>query len=671
MNKHRDFEISLKVFEIRLAVAVVSISTYLWVRPRLGAPSAWSVILELSGLIVLSVAIARVSQVNSPSKVLSQVVVGVVIALSIAHRTIHDRIPSYWTGFGWQVLALALTLTSLAVVCGKIESGRHIDATKRNRLPTHRTLAPWFAGFVILWTLPSVIQPMDAWLKVGDSTEKVLDEIAGWVTGNIPGVDTSWVHGSLLGAPLFPLGFLNGRGDWKIVIVVLYVNFLVLLMPLILARIICQSVPKVGFPAALAVSMTSLVVSGPRLPITSGSYWVPANTSLFQELSFLSRGLLPLAIGCLIGSKWFAKKSSSQSVVLGALCAAATFNNIEYGAPAAAAGLLVLITPSPSIRIARVKILQWVGAFLILSVCLTFPGLTRGGDWVGRRVGAFLDVMTGNSTAHSNNAGSSIPYFGLPTIVIALAVLGAGLFWGAVRFQATTRTQSGSALRISGFFSLWTLLSAPYFLNGGGQGGARTQFLMVPLVAMVAGMLGLFSLGERTSRDPSQVQLRPRRSRISEIPLSLILISSLLVASILNSPNGLYEWRRLQSPSGLRVLDEWSPSRLHNIDPSAYLKMARKFDTESKVGWWYSFGNGVQILTDIENLLGVSGYETMRTARQLRLGCEPLLRFDKKIVFASATENVTLLDCEGISADMISPPDENGIAVYVIRPDTP
>ena len=102
-------------------------------------------------------------------------------------------------------------------------------------------------------------------------------------------------------------------------------------------------------------------------------------------------------------------------------------------------------------------------------------------------------------------------------------------------------------------------------------------------------------------------------------------------------PNGIFEWRRVQTPaSANQHLDEWSPDRLDWIRPSLIPELVEPFGGVKFVGWWFVYGNAIEALTGVENLLGTTGYETTRTSSQLSLACEPLIRSEKQYVISGS-----------------------------------
>jgi hypothetical protein len=567
-------------------------------------------------------------------------------------------------GFGKSIAIISLGFASASVIFFAW-SRRHASLSLAALVQFLPKAQRVMGSLVVLWTLPSLLQPMDALLNVGDSTEKVLDEIAGWATGNIPGANTSWVHGAFLGIPMLPLNLIEGHGDWKIVVIMLYVNGLVVAVPVVMALIISKCLPKLELVIALAISMTAVTISGD-----------PRNTSLFQELSFLARGFMPVLLGfvtlVLFGNVAVNGRPRSRGLVLlGLLASITALNNYEYGGGAALTvlGISALVAPPDQSRVRQFAIAS--SGFLSGLIAASAYGAFFGGNWIARRLGAWYDVVIGEASQHSNSGGSSIPTLGVPALYFALSLSVLAYVLHSPRKVWTVSSISGL------YFSLWSLLSAPYFLNGGGQGAFRTQFLLIPVLLLVVSVAGMMqdsvepSVGFQSQiEDVSQQGWRDltRFEPFSMMPLALL--AALSVASVVQTPNSLLELRRVQtSEPGYRNLDEWSPERLDWISPEGVRQLAEQYGGAANVGWWFSYGNAIELLTGVENLLGVSGWETMRSNSQSALGCQPILSTDKPYVISIKGAESMLAKCRGLVARPITSPNEDQLVVYSIKSD--
>jgi hypothetical protein len=644
-----------------LALSVVV--SWLWIRPDfvdISTPS--SVAVEWAGLVGLMISSLYLPvPLGKNFRMVIALSLSVLIIGSVWSSEQLKGYPHYWAGFGPRVAFATIVVSAVWLGFEWLKSRSYLRA-RSELFDLLRPLEPVIGVAAILWTLPTLMQPMDSLLNVGDSTEKTLDEITGWVVGNVPAVDSSWVHGALLGLPLAPLQFIDGHGEWKTVIVMLYVNGLLLAVPVIMASIVRLCLPTVSKYVALSITMTSVSISGQ-----------PINTSVFQELSFLARGWLPLVLGFVtvkvFGKSHFNCKIDTKRIVfLGSLAGVTLLNNYEYGVGAAFAAMAVGVVVSPSTQL-RLKQVSWllvgfgtaVGAFLAL-------GALRGGNWIGRRLGVWYDVLLGQGGQHSNSAGSPIPGLGLPSLYFALIVTGIAV---GLRCAAGNSWRSVSAAGATSlYFGVWSLMSSPYFINGGGAGAFRTQFLMIPVTLLVTSIVGLarFNADGEVSISPigGRMSIQWWSAATKQVErLPVILLCSALVVSILQVPNGVREWRRVQTPQSVdRHLDEWSPERLDWIRPERVLELVAPFGGESEVGWWFSYGNAVELLTGVENLLGTTGWETMRSESQSKLGCEPLLRSPKRYVITLSIAKSQIEKCRGEQARAVTLVGEDGLVVF-------
>ena len=643
-----------------IAAAAVVIPWFAVRKDILGAPSGTTVLLEWLGLIALTVGLYFLRR-QGPVRmaVPTALALTALIVRSIIDTQGFDAIaqtyPEYWWGFGSRVLVATLILALMAVGL-QVSSGELLPQNGTRARTIIRSLKTIISHGAIGWTLPSILQPMDAWLNMGDSTEKVLDELTGWTVGNLPGMHTSWQHNSLLGLPLLPLSFVEGFGAAKVIIVVLYVNALVLIIPILMGTVISRVVPQIGKIPAFAFSLIAVSISGS-----------PGNSSLFQELSFLARGFMPIALGSLAiyifgrdmqASRW-------QVAIFGVLAGVSLMNNYEYGFGAAVAALAIVVVSSPTVLLAiRLTRMFLIGSILVV-VAVTIPAVLEGGDWVNLRLGIWADVLNGTSGVHSNNADSWPPAFGLPALCFILGVVGASVGLRGLRSGQGNRLSRSAAVS-SLYFGVWVVASAPYFLNGGAAGAFRTQFLFIPFALLAFSMLGVACtpiLKERRDRVWSGAKSPELLARVP-----IVLLCSLVLAAVVQVPNGLKEWQRVQTPNLKgKTEDEWSPQRLDWIRTEKVIELANEFGGPKEVGWWYSYGNAMEAVTGIENLLGTTSFEAMRTIGQLSLGCEPLKKTQRAYVISIEEAADWIQSCGLQSVRAVTSANKSGLVVYEIE----
>jgi len=660
--RFRTMSENLAIRDVNSRLMIASVVVVLWLAVRkhiLGDPSGLSVLLEWLGLIALTVGLYFLRR-QGPIRM----AVPIALALTaLIMRSIIDTqgssapaqtYPEYWWGFGGHVLVAALVFALVSV--GALDFRGQLDSPSSTRLQNIiRYLKTIISLGAIGWTLPSIVQPMDAWLNLGDSTEKVLDELTGWTVGNIPAVHTSWSHNSLLGFPLLPLSFVEGFGAAKVIIVVLYANALVMIIPKLMGTVISRVVPQIGMLPAFAFSLIVVSISGS-----------PGNSSLFQELSFLARGFMPIALGslavCMFGRDMQA--SRWQVAIFGVLAGLALMNNYEYGFGAVVAALVIVVVSSPTVPLAIRSTRMFLIGSILVVVAVTIPALMQGGNWVNRRLGTWADVIAGDARVGSNNAGSWPPAFGLPALCFVLGVVGASVGLRGLRSVRENRLSRSAAVS-SLYFGVWVVASAPYFLNGGTAGAFRTQFLFIPVALLAFSLFGVACtpiLKERRDHVWSRAKSSESLARVP-----IVLLCSLVLAAVVQVPNGLKEWQRVQTPNLKgKTEDEWSPQRLDWIRTEKVIELANEFGGPKEVGWWYIYGNAMEAVTGIENLLGTTAFEGIRTIRQRSLGCEPLMKTQKAYVISLEGIADRIQSCGLQSVRAVTSANEDGLVVYQI-----
>ena len=569
--------------------------------------------------------------------------------------------PMYWTGFGRNVASIALTTVLVFCLFSwwiATRSERSRKFTRSRHLSNARVVV---ASIAVLWLLPSILQPMDAWLNIGDASQIVLEEIAGWANFHVPGFHQAAVYSSMLGLPLLPLSLLKGFSDEKIVLIVLYVNLLVLLVPITVAAILRKLQPKLLRIEAFAASLIAVSMSG---AMTDG-HFMSANTSLFRELSFLSRGLLPLVLGYLLVTTFSRRANSLKSLSLFAfLCSITALNNFEFGFGAVLAAVVTFFIVGSSYTDNLKKALRLVfGIFLCLFAFIVLGGLS-GGKWFEYRLGAFNVLVSGESKNLHQGLGI-ISAFGFVPISFALAVacLVIGLQFARIETQNDHQRQVATTLV---YFSCWTIFAAPYYLNAGSLGGPGAQFYLPTFLILVTAMAGISN--KKFLGDAKPKLRKFNKHLVPSIPLMFAI--GICIGAVTQAPNGLREWRRVQLPvAQTKWVDEWSPHNLDFIDVSMVTSIANSWGGPENVGWWWQHGSAIEILTGVENLVGVTGFETVRSASMLELACDPLVRSKKIYVISFQTLGSVMNRCEGLSATQVSELYDFNFVVYEIERD--
>lgn len=644
-----------RVINVRLFVTLAVLIPWVAIRRQLFDQISIQVaFFEFVGLVILSVIVTRPKITSVAATKLSAVVVLILLFYSVFNRPELSQWPQYWSGFGQGVALVGGAVTVAAFALFYLMQGK-LRLANVVRSPLCK-VSNLLGVAVTAWTFPSIVQPMDGFLNLGDGTEKVLDEIAAWVTGSVPGVHLGWGHNTLLGAPLWPLSLIDGYGESKIVAIALWVNFLVIVMVLVIAALMRRLIPQLPFWFSISVALISVTISGS-----------PINTSLFQELNYLARLLMPLLLGyALIGqSNWTDPVKSFQIWGVSLLSALVFWNNIEFGAPAALSCVFVLLFASSNKADAWRRFAVFAGVHTAVVLFGIAIGIAQGGNWLERRLGVAGGFRSPGSMGVHNNTGP-IPAFGMITVTLALAVVSIAIVVTSRR-DPNLRTVNEASIKLSLYLGLWTIFSSTYLFYGVGGGAFRSQMYLVIffLLTLSVGSMVFAHVGWVTGGTQKTFVNFQKRDFLDFAPVVFLL--SVMLSSVLQSPNGLSEWRRIQTPQVLnRHLDEWSPERFDWITPSAVLAIADSFGGVDEVGWWFSYGHAIEIMTGIENLLGTTSFEHAFRSGTDKQSCRPVLRTYKTLVIThvSAVSYFTVCD---LNFEVLSQANDEGFVVLEVQ----
>jgi len=279
----------------------------------------------------------------------------------------------------------------------------------------------------------------------------------------------------------------------------------------------------------------------------------------------------------------------------------------------------------------------------------------------------FVAVLSGEGSTLSAGSVRDIPALGIASLTYSVAVAAVALAARIIRNRSTQRIEPAASVAL--YFGLWVLFAAPYTLNAGGNGAFGAQFHMIPLAILSVSLFRLFRQSEKSVSNSTAL-----RSRLGYLQRMLLLVPvsflvTLVIAAGLSSPNGLTEWRRVQTPvSDQKWTDEWSTERLDWISPSEVVALANEAGGVSQVGWWFSHGNAIELLTGIENLLGTSVFEGAVKGNAIRnQACEPITRSSLRYVITDQRYVAILGDCVNVEVSSVSSANEDGMVLVTLE----
>jgi len=532
----------------------------------------------------------------------------------------HGRFPYLWQGFGLKIVLLAtlMTLPMMSRVPNLIHSFMNTRINLKRAISITGLLA------IVVLYIPSLIQPGWGITNMGDATHQVLEEISGPIVGNFPGVNAVSTYTTLLGIPLLPMRWFNLDNQIKMSIVLAWVNLLVIATPVFMVLIVRRlSRSKSWFWSALVVIPT-LMVSGD---------WAAASTNA-ESLSMIpGRTLLPIVLGYFLiktVSTLQDPQSSNVPVFIGAFGVAVAMNNIEFGLPALASMMLVLLVmgffDQRSFR-SFGKVCFGIVIGFIAYVMFSF--VVDGTYDFKFRIGSYAGKPYSPSEI--------FPVISVHNVLLALfgSAIVSGIYRLRLAKKATTSSDFGVAT-CAIYFGIWGFTSFPYCSYRCVEGlYMSTQIYLVPAI-MCACALVLLHIPTLSSLSEFEIKKRIRYA-------PLLFLCAFSVTTLLQVPNPRDEWRRLSnsatstewSSTALRgVPDQWNSETIDWISTNVIREFALQIGNKN-IGYFGYMGNSVELATGIDNLTRINSGEVLQikgTDQIRKLACVGVDQKEKEFI---------------------------------------
>ena len=539
----------------------------------------------------------------------------------------------FWTGYGLRPFATSLALvTTFFLLRGfNLKPASFANSWAKSSLTT-------LALAIILLYAPLLYQPPNGLLNLGDTTYHVIDELLAPYTGHLPYSDYSPQYTGMLGVLLLPLRLLSIEGAHVMIIVVLISNLFNLLLPL-LATLVVRALHRGASRIILfAACITTCFASGEF----NGS------STMLKEFSYFAR-LVPVLLAILLLALSFGHQRKESRVLfccVGIFTAISVLNNADVGL---AFGIVVFVT-------------------LILSTiwrAVEAPALGRIASWFALTVVAYflVGIALGRPFKLSSYLGLRLhsprdlygpfPFHAFGSHILVLAICACAIAVGIRRLRhGGDQGNYANAIvyLITGLFILAMLI----------------RFVIRPIPQGISGLLiptfipGAMLVIEGLQRLPKVLN---SKSAFQFLPL--LVVGALPIGAIWQVANPIDELRRVSgeyygttdwSTTPGRVADGYSPEALALQDDFVrqVSRVASTLPHEGSVGYFGIYGNTVQVLTGIQNYLGIPAPESLRFGgNQIELACQPLLTNapDYLIVYG------TNLPCKGYVVDVERPTD--------------
>ena len=575
----------------------------------------------------------------------------ILITLSIASVQPWSRISRLATyDYLWDGFGIRITIVMLVVAAAFL-----ISTSIRTRFDYERTILKFkkyvnviFLPISFFMYLPSLIQPSNGIINLGDASYIVLEETVGPLVGKFPGLNFLNLYTSVLGLPLLFFGAIDVSPKLIMNFVIVYMNVLTVLVPIILVLIIRLFIRNIPLGIIVLCTLSILQISGG---------WGSASAMSESWSRMPGRTLLPLLAFMVLGSlssEKYMKQWRMRTVLLGCISMLALLNNFEFGVPAFLASLIVLCLVATGHRINSI-------IHAILGACICLVG------YIMLAVISLSDIDLRYRFAIFASKGFNTAQFKLPVISslnLCLALLFASAALGIrtlLRLEVTTDVsiEKWKAGIAASFFGLWGLFSFSYFASGSTGASQLIFIFVIPVCASVhvlcRGHIQIFGMPTRSNS-----------ARNLTLSIPFMLLVSLPLAALLQAPPAKDEIKRVlgradvpgwSSVPGRAKADVWSSTQLDFFYADELVQVVTDLGLKSNVGYFGYLGNSVEIATGITNLTGAASLEVATSNGMKELVCLPIYRSEKKYVISMMTTSL----CPGL----LKYREVNGWTVYV------
>jgi len=420
-----------------------------------------------------------------------------------------------------------------------------------------------------LWQTPQGLY--DPW-----HASHIIDEILGPTAGRLPLGQYVPQYGGLLGIPLAPFHSLVSHDVETWVTSYLSVLSIITIALLCLAAALMLPRGRSALGPLLVVPVLLMKPSGAGIPLPVG---VEGFYSAIPE-----RSLLPACVAVLMLLLVSRPRWRSGWLCVGAASGMAALSNVESGAPASLAVLLVLF----AVRARRQQMVQWVVGWLAVGATYALMLFVTGQPLVPRYWVAFALEFAGGFGA------LPMPAFG--NYIFILIVLVAGM---ASALPVLRRCHSGRncpTAAVGGlYFSAWGMLTFPYYVARSSTWG-QLQFFLIS-TSMTA--VWLLICGLSAARSARSLRAVPA------VVLLMCLPAAIFVTAVIKVPSPKWEWLRLSGffgESSAFRSTQWKGGREDVVNPVKAARIQKVSQSEKgPVAIFFQSGNVVSLKTGLPN----------------------------------------------------------------------
>ena len=510
-----------------------------------------------------------------------------------------------WYGWGdkFALMLLPLGLITTYVVSIHLAKAQNVDRTNISRAVNIGAAATLFCFY-----LPSLVQPFKGIIDTYHS-RYLFNDLLIASSGKMPYSQITPQYIGILGWPLKLINFLPG--DFVVNSAVLWVSALVFLEIFLIANLTKQAIRIRHWAIAFLI------------PVAGMFFKVQPNMrawgSLAQHMNLIpGRTVLPIVLLSLISAlatNLSRRKKQVFAFAIGLSLVLTTLNNIEFGAPAAIA-VLIILGFLTRLSVVKLKDLITVlaGAFTALVLVAAIYQINDS----QLTLNSWLTMIRAHGVDGFMNL--EMPFFGLWIFFYALlgasAIIGSNLLFRTYKNSTPDSAEMRSAVLLS-FSGLWG--SATLFYFSGRSLVPEIIVFVIPLTLCIIGLIGVVRSTLEDSEGDETEKSDEKKFKIVLAPLFCIMLIPIL--SLTQAPNPGFEWLRAAGNG-----ERWSSRALKSLPK--YQEMVEIVGENGSNRYLYMGNDGpaFEIMSGVENGLGIILLQDLLISDELtRVGCLPAL----------------------------------------------
>ena len=510
-----------------------------------------------------------------------------------------------WYGWGdkFALMLLPLGLITTYVVSIHLAKARNVDRTNISRALNIGAAVTLFCFY-----LPSLVQPFKGIIDTYHS-RYLFNDLLIASSGKMPYSQITPQYIGILGWPLKLINFLPG--DFVVNSAVLWVSALVFLEIFLIANLTKQAIRIRHWAIAFLI------------PVAGMFFKVQPNMrawgSLAQHMNLIpGRTVLPIVLLSLISAlatDLSRRKKQVFTFAIGLFLVLTTLNNIEFGAPAAIA-VLIILGFLTRLSVVKLKDLITVLAGAITALVLVAAIYQINDSQL--TLNSWLTMIRAHGVDGFMNL--EMPFFGLWIFFYALlgtsAIIGSNLLFRTYKKSIPESAEMRSAVLLT-FSGLWG--SATLFYFSGRSLVPEIIVFVIPLTLCIIGLIGVVRSTLEDSEGDETEKSDEKRFKIVLAPLFCIMLIPIL--SLTQAPNPGFEWLRAAGNG-----ERWSSRALKSLPK--YQEMVEIVGENGSNRYLYMGNDGpaFEIMSGVENGLGIILLQDLLISDELtRVGCLPAL----------------------------------------------